>query len=112
MRSNQRSSWVTVQFMFAFGFSFLAMGCEGPEGDENCILESAYLCVAEGCYCADDSQWDNPLTQTEAEKECARCRPPVSDNDDENTTGGFNQYDRFGGIDDFSGDNDWGSGPR
>jgi len=113
MRAKLATHGLTAQFLFliALGFLCLAAGCEDSGGDGNCILETAYLCVDEGCYCADDSQWQNPLTEMQAEEECGGCRPPASNNDTPDASMSF-QYDRFGGIDDFSGDNDWGTGPQ
>lgn len=113
MRIKLRSSAEAVPFLilFALFFSYQLMGCEDSERDENCVLETAYLCVDEGCYCADDSQWQNPLTEMQAEEECGGCRSPTSEDDVPDASMSF-QYDRFGGVDDFSGDNDWGTGPR
>lgn len=87
------------------------IGCEGNGTSANCVVETAYLCVDEGCFCADDTQRQNPLTELEAEEVCGACRPSAEGAFDPDAFT-IPAYDRFGGIDDFSGDDNWGSGPR
>ena len=96
---------------FCVGLALFSLGCENDGTSADCVIETSYLCVDEGCFCSDDTQWQNPLTELEAEEVCGACRPSTGDSMGPDAFS-ISEYDRFGGIDDFSGDNVWGAGPR
>lgn len=89
---------------------FLAfLGCEVEDTEaRDCAQEDTYFCSETACFCILDSLQETPLSETQALAQCTGClesgtqtwdpkEPPASG------------YDRFGGIDDFSGDDDWGT---
>ena len=83
------------------------VGC-GNEQDENCTLESPYVCENGQCYCVGDTLRSNPLPESVAIQTCEACvaSPFLSPSAD--VIGTWGSYDRFGGVDDFSGDNSRG----
>ena len=106
----QNGTTTTIRLVLML-LALLGLGCETGDGAANCVIETSYLCVDEGCFCADDTQWQNPLTEPEAEEVCGACRPSGEAGVGPDAFS-ISEYDRFGGVDDFSGDNDWSRGPR
>ena len=86
-------------------FAVLSIAGCGDGQAENCTLQSSYLCDNGQCYCVEDTLRSNPLPESIAKDTCEVCvaSPLISPSAD--VVGAWGAYDRFGGVDDFSGDN-------
>ena len=82
-------------------------GC-GDEQEENCTLQTAYLCENGQCYCVEDTLRSNPLPESVAMQTCEACVASPISSPSGDAIGTWGSYDRYGGVDDFSGDNQWG----
>ena len=86
----------------------LTVGC-GEGSDGACRLEPRYVCLESACYCIEDTLRRFPLSEAEARQQCEMCieAGPITPSAD---AGGASpgSYDRFGGVDDFGGDDRWG----
>jgi len=94
--------------LFCVVFTILAAGC-GQGSDEACRFESRYVCLEDACYCIEDALRESPLSEAEAQQLCEVCidSSPLTPSTD--TVGASSgSYDRFGGVDDFGGDDRWG----
>ena len=95
-----RWEWRVVTLVFA-----IALGCERDDASSGCLLETAYVCDGGECYCVSDVLRENPMHESIAESACQECTsdgPLTADFD-----AGYSS--EFGGIDHFSGDDDYGT---
>ena len=92
-------------FMAAGLMLAVASGCERDPGEEDCLLESAYLCEGGACYCVSDVLRENPMAESIAASACEECTSSGPIRVDVDAA----SFSEFGGIDHFSGDDDYGT---